>query len=80
MTESINPVAVADATGLAYKEGEHAPVYILLQLAKSSDDNDKIDVDIITEGISRLQAIDVLTEVLESMKSDPGASAATVSL
>lgn len=80
MTESINPVAVADETGLAYKEGEHAPVYILLQLAKNSEENDKIDVDIITEGINRLQAIEVLTEVLESMKADPGASAATVSL
>lgn len=70
MTESINPVALAEETGEVYKEGGASPVYVLLQLKPDASDNDTLDVDLSIEGLDKTQTITVLEAVLKSLKED----------
>lgn len=70
MTESINPVTLAEETGAVYKETGDSQVYVLLQVKPDAEDNDTLDVDVSTEGLTKEQAITVLEAVLNSLKED----------
>lgn len=80
MSGSINPVAVADETGLAYTNGDAESVYILVQLSKDAQDSGALTVSLTTEGIDKKQAINVLREVLKAMESEETDSTLTVSV
>lgn len=70
MTESKNPVALADASGVVYTEGGDLPVYVLLQVKKDASSAELLDVDISTEGLNKVQAVAVLEAVLKTLKED----------
>jgi len=70
MAESINPVAVADETGVVYRESGETPVYVLLQVKKDASSNDFLDIDISTAGLDKNQTVAVLKEILDTLQKD----------
>lgn len=70
MTESINPVALADESGTVYTETGDAPAYVLVQLKKDPDSDDSLDVNVISEGLNKEQTISVLESVLKNLKKE----------
>lgn len=70
-TDSINPVAVAEKSGLVYTHSSNRDAtYILLQVKDNPEDVEVADIDLTVEGLDDDSVIVILEKILEELKNE----------
>lgn len=68
---AINPVTVAEETGLVYTHSSNGNnAYILLQVKNNAEDIEVADIDLTVEGLNNESVVLILEKLLEELKKN----------